>query len=276
MTNLSPAAIMNPNTYISTLPESEREALALCGIAHDRQLAEIPAAKLAADLAKARKLFPGKVADIALARLQELCCAAAAGLGLAPAQGDGEAGEPDFAPMAAAGNEPRPFQPRQYPKLEIRSGRRRSHAAQAADASREKGNARKPERSIHCVRPVRIYVGALATILLVVDIALCVVMPIYLIAGGECKATPNEMGLIAAAAALPYIFYARRACCPVCNMKLFTLLSRFPHNKQAHRLPILGYTIATALHIIFRLWFHCPACGTAQRLLHRSHSSKRH
>jgi len=264
---------MNPNTYISTLPESEREALGFCGIAHDRQLAEIPTAKLAADLVKARKLFPGKVADIGPARLRELCAAAAAGLGLAPAQDDGTAAEEDDAPMAAARNEPQPFQPRQYPKLEIRSGRRRTHTAQAAAASREKGDKR---HAIHCIRPGRIYVGALATILLAADIALCVVMPLYLLAGGECKATPNELGMIAVAAALPYIIYARRACCPVCNMKLFTLLRRLPHNRQAHRLPILGYTIATALHIIFRLWFHCPACGTAQRLLHRSHSSKRH
>ena len=69
---------------------------------------------------------------------------------------------------------------------------------------------------------------------------------------------------------LPYILIVRKTKCSVCNMPVLSMAS-YPRNKFAHRFPLLGYTIPTALHIIFFWWYRCPACGTPQKLLKRKH-----
>lgn len=53
--------------------------------------------------------------------------------------------------------------------------------------------------------------------------------------------------------------------CQVCRIRTFTLRD-YPHNKHAHNWLFFGYNLSTSLHIIFTLWFRCPACGTAVRL----------
>lgn len=274
---------MDAAAYLSSLPQQEREALQLCGISRDAQLAGADARQLACDLEKAKELFPDKVADIPLARLQQLCAAVSSGGTAQPGQ-DGEMPAQLSAPeVNEEGAEAEPvFQPRQCPKLEIRRGGQTSpHRSVPPEMQGCKGDdALSPlspkEHAIHCVRPFRIYFSALATLLLAADLAACVVVPLYLLTGMQTGVNLNDLALIALAAALPYLLWGRFAHCPVCNIRLFSFLHRFPRNRNAHHLPFVGYAIATALHIVFCFWFHCPACGTAQRLWHRRHSRHSH
>lgn len=276
---------MEAAAYLSSLPRQEREALQLCGISRDDQLARADARQLACDLEKARELFPDKVTAVPLERLQHICAAAPCGEEGLPVPAVGASvQQPEPGAGGKVTGEGDVFQPRQCPKLEIRRGRhetaRRPGPHRAASPETEEGGraatASDREHAIHCVRPFRIYFGALATLLLAVDLAACVVVPLYLLTGMQTGVNLNDLALIALAAALPYLLWGLFAHCPVCNIRLFSFLHRFPRNRNAHRLPFLGYSVATALHIVFCFWFHCPACGTAQRLWHRSHSRHSH
>lgn len=261
-------------SYLSTLTEQERQALLLCGIVSDAQLGKANADRLADELAKAADLFPGKVETVPQARLREICAAAQALSSPAPEA----APSPDIPglsrPRHADDTADGEFMHRECPKLEIRRGGHTSHH-HAPNGEHDRQYIATKGSTIHCVRPFRVFFGALATILLAVDMVACVAVPLYLLTGLETSANLNLLAYIALAAALPYFIIARRARCPVCNLRLFSFFHRFSRNRKAHHLLFLGYSVTTALHIIFRFWFCCPACGTAQRLLHRKHARRR-
>ena len=67
-----------------------------------------------------------------------------------------------------------------------------------------------------------------------------------------------------------YFVFMNISLCSVCHMKLFTF-RHYARNRQAHRLPLLGSCLATALRIAFTMRFRCPACGTLQVLTRSSH-----
>lgn len=257
---------MEHTTYLSTLTEQERQALLLCGIGSDAQLGKAHADTLADELAKAAQLFPGKVEAVPYERLREICARASSG---DPKE---EAPALPISPLPQRREEEAPMH-REYPKLVVRRGGRASRRHASTEEHNRQQTALKGN-TVHCVHPFRAFFGALATLLLAVDLAACVVVPLYLLTGLETAVNLKQLAYLAIAAALPYFLIARRTRCSVCNLRLFSFLHRFPRNRRAHHLPILGYSVATALHIIFFFWFCCPACGTAQRLFHRRHTHR--
>lgn len=56
-----------------------------------------------------------------------------------------------------------------------------------------------------------------------------------------------------------------RTRCRVCSCQFFRMRDCDKH-RLAHRLPILGYTFAKALHLVLFKWMRCMYCGTAIRL----------
>ena len=71
--------------------------------------------------------------------------------------------------------------------------------------------------------------------------------------------------LLALLALFIYFTAAQKASCPICNQKQFAPKRCLKH-RNAHRWPIVGYMLPTALHAIVFKWFRCIFCGTSVRL----------
>ena len=56
-----------------------------------------------------------------------------------------------------------------------------------------------------------------------------------------------------------------RTRCRVCSCQFFRM-RRCDKHRLAHNLPLMGYSFATALHLILFKWMRCMYCGTAIRL----------
>jgi hypothetical protein len=53
--------------------------------------------------------------------------------------------------------------------------------------------------------------------------------------------------------------------CKICNQQLFVPRG-VNKNSKAHHVPVIGYIIPTALHLLVFRWFRCTYCGTAVRV----------
>jgi hypothetical protein len=53
--------------------------------------------------------------------------------------------------------------------------------------------------------------------------------------------------------------------CRICNQPLFVPKGA-NKNSKAHHVPVIGYIIPTALHLLVFRWFRCTYCGTAVRV----------
>ncbi len=62
-----------------------------------------------------------------------------------------------------------------------------------------------------------------------------------------------------------YLCIARNRKCSICRTKIFSFRP-YTRNKDAHRIPGMGYVLSTALHIVLFGWFRCPSCGSAQKI----------
>lgn len=62
-----------------------------------------------------------------------------------------------------------------------------------------------------------------------------------------------------------YLFVSYSCNCRICGQKCFVPRNCLK-NRKAHRVPLLGYTFAVALHMLAFRWFRCPYCGTPVRL----------
>ncbi len=71
--------------------------------------------------------------------------------------------------------------------------------------------------------------------------------------------------LLMVVSALIYFASIKSSKCPVCNQRQFAPKTCFKH-KKAHRWPIFGYMLPTAIHAILFKWFRCIFCGTSIRL----------
>lgn len=271
--------------FLQTLSEAEQKALALCGITDPRQLANITPQVLAQDLQQARSIFPDDIPAGVLdePRIAEICSAAAQATDSFP-----EAVEEESEMLAAnrilpkvtvyganpqnqdesffVNHEPTDssfIQDRQHSKEPITD----LNTAQA-----ERGKSMRFS-TIRCGHPVIVYVGAFATILLI-PAALIVLALLWQVVTKGHSMTPENLGIGMAIVLGVLIFYFLMngfARCTVCHINIFSLRN-YPRNKYAFRIPLLGYSISTALRIFFTLKFTCPACGTKLKLSgHNSH-----
>lgn len=128
---------------------------------------------------------------------------------------------------------------------------------------------------VRCTHPYLTYFAAVSVLLLIVPLAGIVAFTALILTNNlpdiPFKLTATVVFI------LPwvlYIFFAWNAKCPVCHMRIFRW-SHYSRNRAAHYLPLLGYNVATALHLLIFWNFNCPACGTPIRYFgvrsHRKH-----
>ncbi len=259
---------MNKEEYISTLPQAEQKALSVCGIYKARQLSNVNISALYADMQQAAEFFPDKIKVIPKEKLIEIYAEAEASI---PEDEPIPAEQPKQLIEVVSGSD---FE-RSLPPLERKHGtRHRSPQKQEQDTidlTKVKTVAKvKPDKSgaICNTHPFRTLFSALVQLWLVAALVLFIGISAKLVLGLESEVTFLHLMILLLSGVLPYVLYTRKTKCPVCNMSIFTF-QNFTRNKHAHHLPILGYSIATALHILFFSWFRCPACGTSQKLFKR-------
>ncbi len=266
------------NPLLSSLSPDERASLSLCGITRDVQLSRSSAAALWRDLEQSRELFPERTCSLTREKLEHLCQQAAAAYPDSAVEEDSPASEPTTATQEEDElNLIRHH--RSYPTFRPvrRSRRSRKRAQDSPDATSDgekEGSTRMSDKR-HCVHgrhSLSTWLGAWATLLLVVDLLAFLCLPIAVFMGVALPFSVQQCGIIALICALPWLCFLGSARCAVCSMKVFSF-RRYVHSKNAHRLPLLGIVIPTALHVAFLGWYRCPACGTPQKLFRRRRHS---
>lgn len=261
---------MEHKDYIASLPEAERKVLAVCGISKAEQLSRISPERLYAEIEQARQLFgEEELPALSQERLQQICTLSTAQTeSKQPKQTSTQKTEDeDFA--------------RNMPELKLRNRNRHRKVEDdetagtvremtQEEAEKHKKHIISKSGAIRCTHPLRTLLSALLLIWMYVAIIGAIAYTAGLLLG----MIKNEGSLIPAAlfisAVLPYILIVRNTKCSVCNMPSLSM-ANYPRNKFAHHFPLLGYTLPTALHIIFFWWYRCPACGTPQKLLKKKH-----
>ncbi len=265
---------MADNDIISTLPEAERQLLALCGITQDRQLAQIDPAALQKDLASAAEYFGDAAPDsLGIDQIERLCRQAAEKL-LPPA----DERQPDRSGIPMLGFSDVPSH---LPSFEPAHGSRRSSAtgrvllgagtaakAPEMDEGRKMDNPRSFAHAICCAHPLTVYLSAWLTWLLVATIALLVIGVLGLLIGIDYSGPGKPLAIVLCGIVVAYAILIRSATCSTCRIAIFSF-RRYPRHRNAHNFLFFGRTLSTALSVIFLLRFRCPSCGTPQKLFGR-------
>lgn len=145
-------------------------------------------------------------------------------------------------------------------------------------APRESTNQGKNPESRRYVRgvlhthPWSLRIGAVLSLLLLVNLPIAVVTAFLLLASREYPGNFSWVPhwIIAFPIALPivalgYWVWGYSGKCRICNQKLFVHKTAFKHIK-AHSFPGLGFVVPLCLHLLAFNWFRCSSCGTPVRL----------
>ncbi len=132
----------------------------------------------------------------------------------------------------------------------------------------EIGNAIRYRRSFSC------YIGAIATCIIYPIVVSALLFPVlmYFVPSLTMQMAKLYMGG-AFLLWLIYYFCSPLFRCQVWYINIFSV-RRFPRHRHAHRFPFFNTAIPTALVVMTRLWFRCPACGTSQKLFKRKRPRK--
>lgn len=247
--------------FITSLPQDTQRQLKLCGVTTDAQLASGVAAKLHQELLAAKELFPEEDIRLTETELDALIQKARETNGIPEERQEY---------VSPAIMQPK-FQPIEE-ELEINAPKQ-EEAQQAAETEAFLGQLQRTakhkgeRRPITCGHPFLLLFGAFATILVPFFIVSLIALPYILLLSdyrpfGDDK---EVYSLLAFLLIVPYLIMVRLVHCSVCHINTFTFRN-YPHHSKAHRLPLLGVPISTALRIIFFLRYTCPACGTEQKL----------
>lgn len=256
---------------IQSLTEQERRSLSICGITQDEQLAACSPAAVAADM----QLALGYLSDVhvvPVSRLEDLRNRAASTVGELPPLSEEPEPEQvnedtDLPPVRTPGAAPKPAPLVDFGRNATDSGTSSKHRSTPAFHASE-----TKDHAIRNTRLFTVWIGAWLTLLfpcallglaslLVTRFCLHINLP-----GDSLKMWMNTCLFIVGL----YFVFMNISLCSVCHMKLFTF-RHYARNRQAHRLPLLGSCLATALRIAFTMRFRCPACGTLQVLTRSSH-----
>ncbi len=272
---------MAKNTIIPSLSKVEQEALALCGIKQDEQLARITPHALYQELQAAASVFPDDMEfQPDLSRLEYICRQAAGGVPPADTNASSSLPEKEKAPIPREAFFPHAAEP-QKRRFSAATGRmlvdHEARKAAALDENRRKDNPQGFSHAIHCAHPFATYLGAWFTLFFYITVIILVTCVAGLLIGIEYdgrSALPVAAGMVAIV--IGYAILLNSALCSTCRISVFSF-RRFPKHRKAHRIPLLGYTLATALSVIFCLRYRCPSCGTPQKLFgRRSRRKRRH
>ncbi len=133
-------------------------------------------------------------------------------------------------------------------------------------------NSRRYIRGVLHTHPWSLRVGAVFSLLLLVNLPLAVISAFLLLISRE---NPGALPwvpewILAFPIALPiigigYMIWGFNGKCRICTQKLFVHKAALKHVK-AHRLPGLGFVIPLCLYLLLFNWFRCSSCGTPVRL----------
>lgn len=275
--------------FLSTLPEAEQKALALCGITDARQLAKISPKDLHNELEQAREIFSGQIPDGVLgeARLADICEAARRATSSFPETDEEEsqalASERILSRVTVYGTETHSKEADFFVRREptesvfLKDIKQKTDVVTDLDPAKAERGKSMRFSTIRCGHPITIYVGAFATTLLI-PAGLIVLALLWQVVTQGSTLPPERLGAGMGVVLLILVFYFimnYHARCTVCHIHIFSL-RKFPRNKYAFRIPLLGYSLSTALRIFFTLKFTCPACGTKLKLSgHNKHHHRR-
>lgn len=258
---------MNQENYITTLSQAEQKALAICGIHKSEQLQHISVDALYADMQQAAVHFPNDFIPLSKQRLEEIYRTA------------GQSIQQQETPQTPVQTENEIFSAsgevdRFLPPLITRHGHRKTKPKPAAerndtiDISANKSHISDKSNAICNTHPFRTYFSALVHIAMIASFIFFLVESVRLIIGVSSATDVKIAATLAGLSLGIFLLYTRKTKCPVCNMNVFSM-HNYPRNKNAHYFPLLGYTLSTALHVVFTFWFRCPACGTSQKFFKR-------
>ncbi len=259
------------STYLfDQLDDVTRSTLQSVGVSNDIQLAEIEADTLIGDIKQYQEFFPDTAQAIDLNQVPRLCEIARESL-----THQGIAFTPPVRkkviPVAAI----MPDQTEQA-KIIINAARLQKDEGASIPVTQSMRVAvnEKPERDVHKQgtrnairyrRSFTCYLGAIATCFIYPLILSALLLPfamlLYPITLEMAKMYMGGVFVIW----LIYYFCTPFFRCQVCYINIYSF-RKFPRHKHAHRFLLLNTAIPTALTIILRRWFRCPACGTAQKL----------
>ena len=264
-----------PNSYIRSLPDEVQRQLRVCGITTDAQLAAGQAATLSQEIQSAKEFFPEERLDLTESDLSHFIRKAIEINGIPEKL---QEALPTVKPIAAI---ERQFKA-QVEGIFTESTAASAEAKTAAETEKfqqklkSAGQNKTNKRAITCGHPILLLCGAFATILVPLFVASLIGLPYMLMASDYRPLGDDEFVylLIEGLLILPYLLLVRNVHCSVCHIHVFTF-RRYQYHSKAHRLPLLGVPITTALKIIFSWSYTCPACGTPQKLFGKR-SNHRH
>lgn len=278
---------------LPSISPAELEDLKLCGITNAEQLRRASAATVWADVQKAQEFFPSHRFAVTEARLQQLCGGdetsqekqqpdkeddAWANLIIEPTRisttGFKRRSRHHDAPQGTASTQPQANPALPNAPLPLAEMMGAEELAKDARPAQRVSGLSKNFHAIHCNRSFSTYLGAWAALMVVPSLAAMVLTPILLLGGADTKKI-IFYGVLCILLGVPHMFLSRMATCSVCHIGIFSFRN-YPRNKAAHHLPLLGYTLATALHVIIFFQFRCPACGTQMKLFGRHHGKPHH
>lgn len=168
-----------------------------------------------------------------------------------------------------------------------RSGRRTATAkpANAVEdrvtlmrAPREQTNAGKDPNSRRYIRGVlhphawSLRFGALVTLLMLLLLPVAIVSSFLLLLNDNTPETYPWVQswwlvfpLALPVAGIAWLIWGHACTCRICGQKLF-VPKKHRKNAKAHHLPLIGYIVPLALHLLVFHWFRCSHCGTPVRL----------
>ena len=277
--------------FLSKLPELESKALELCGITTVKQLARISPQDLLKELEQARAYFPDDITEDLLneERLTEISEGAvhhALSFPKTPAEESTRLATERINRQvklfgAPSKEEEEDFYVGHAPINEsfFKDIKQEAKPVSNLDpAEAERGKSMRFS-TIRCGHPITVYVASIATLMLLPAGALIVLLLVGVMGG---NVSPEQLGYSMLAVLVILIFYFLmnfHARCTVCHIHIFSL-RKYPRNKYAFRIPLLGYTFSNALRIFFTMKFTCPACGTKLKLggrnPHHHHRSNPH
>ncbi len=164
------------------------------------------------------------------------------------------------------------------PRLRIPKSKADEDRVSLIRAPRESTNRGKDPNSRHYIRgvlhthPWGLRVGALSSLLLLLNLPLAVISALLLLLSEE---SPQKFAwvphwILAFPLALPlvgtiYFIWGYHGKCRICSQKLFAHRAALKHVK-AHHTPGLGYVLPLCFHLLIFSWFRCSSCGTPVRL----------
>jgi hypothetical protein len=127
-------------------------------------------------------------------------------------------------------------------------------------------------RGVLHAHPMRVWFGALFALLVRITVPLGIIGSFFLLLRDQ---NPQSFGWVSHWYLVfplsvffflgSYLITGLKAKCTVCGQKCF-LPKKCLKNKKAHYIPLLGYIIPCALHVLLFRWFRCTYCGTSIRI----------